>query len=101
MPVPFAEPLSSGHLDKVIHLCEYWVLAWFLIRAIPVDRPFSSRLRLKVWLLAASYGGLLEVVQAMIPWRSAEVFDVAANMVGAALGVWVSPPPRSSGERPA
>ncbi|MDP3722034.1 MAG: VanZ family protein [Candidatus Omnitrophota bacterium] len=91
IPVPFEGPLPSGHLDKVIHLCEYWVLAWLLIRAIPPDRPFSSGVQLGVWLLAAGYGGLLEVAQAMIPWRSGEVLDVAANMAGAALGVWVGP----------
>ena len=91
IPVPFEGPLPSAHLDKVIHLCEYWVLAWLLIRAIPVDRPCSSGVQLSIWLLAAGYGGLLEAAQAMLPWRSAELLDVAANMAGAALGVWVGP----------
>lgn len=90
-PVPFDEPLSLGHLDKVIHLCEYWVLAWLLIRTIPRDGGGGVSHRMEVWMLAVGYGGLLEIAQTLIPWRSGDVADLAANALGAALGLWIGP----------
>ena len=41
------------------------------------------------WIYATSYGLLIELLQAIIPWRSAELGDVLANAMGAALGVWI------------
>ena len=38
---------------------------------------------------AAGYGALIELIQAFLPWRSAELGDALANAVGAALGVWL------------
>ena len=41
------------------------------------------------WIYATSYGALMEAIQAMIPWRSAELVDAGMNAIGAAIGVWV------------
>ena len=42
------------------------------------------------WMYATSYGLLIELLQGMVPWRSADLTDAIANTVGAALGVWLS-----------
>ena len=82
--------LEAPYLDKLAHLGEYLLLAWLLVQAMRVSRVLQPSYALWAWIYATSYGLLLEVVQAMLPWRSAELADAAANALGAALGVWLS-----------
>ena len=104
--IPVDTEIDIPHLDKAVHVCEYLLFAWLLVQAIRV----SSRLPaapeagqsgaaqagmpeldylLWAWIYATSYGLLIELVQAMIPWRSADWVDAVSNAVGAACGVWV------------
>ena len=79
MPVP-----STGVNDKLSHLVTYFLLAgWFALLA-------AKRATL-IWILAgvAAYGGLLELLQAMTPYRQAEWADLLANSLGAAAGIWL------------
>ena len=85
IPVPEAGP-KLPYLDKLVHLCEYWLFAWLLVQALRV-RPQARRW---AWLMATGYGAAIEVVQVCIPWRSGDVMDALANGVGAALGVWLT-----------
>ena len=78
------------YADKLVHLIEYCLLAWLLVRAIRLREVLQPAYALWAWIYATSYGLLIEVVQAMLPWRSAELADAAANALGAALGVWLS-----------
>lgn len=41
------------------------------------------------WLYATSYGGLMELLQMVLPWRRADWTDALMNALGAALGVWL------------
>ena len=89
--IPEGPDLSVGHLDKIAHLGEYLLFAWLLVQAIRAN-PAAGRepaYRLWAWIYATSYGILIELIQAMVPWRSAEWGDAVANALGAALGVWV------------
>ena len=83
MPVP-ETPAKIPSLDKLAHLCEYWLFAWLLTRVL---RSARHPLR-NAWLIAVGYGAAIELVQALIPWRSCELADVVANALGAALGIW-------------
>lgn len=79
MPVP-----STGVNDKLSHLVTYFLLAgWFALLA-------AKRATL-IWIVAgvAAYGGLLELLQAMTPYRQAEWADLLANSLGAAAGIWL------------
>jgi len=108
--VPVDPRVSVGHLDKVVHLCEYLLFAWLLVQAIRTSRvprdmrsmsgtesPKSLRdfwgpereYLLWAWIYATSYGLLIELLQGLVPWRSADLADALANALGAALGVWV------------
>ena len=75
------------HLDKLVHVCEYLVFAWLLMQAIRLSRVGEVAFRLWAWLFASSFGLLMEGLQLMVPWRSAEMADLLANAIGAALGV--------------
>ena len=60
------------------------------MRAIRTTRMPEQEYGLWAWIYATSYGLLLELIQAMIPWRSADLADAVANALGAALGVWIA-----------
>lgn len=89
--VPVAAPQVSGvSLDKVAHLCEYWLLTWLAFRAarfMGIPRRAAFRW---IAITAIGYGALLEGVQGLLPYRSAELLDVFANALGVALGVWTT-----------
>ena len=87
--VPVKVDLSVGHLDKLAHGCEYLLFAWLLVRAVRLGRLREREYLLFAWLYATSYGALIELIQGLLPWRSADWLDGVANAVGAALGVWL------------
>ena len=87
--IPVPERPEVPFLDKAVHACQYLVLAWLLVQAIRAGglaEPGDGRF---AWIYATSYGLLIELLQALIPWRSAELADALANAVGALAGVWV------------
>ncbi|MBI4340761.1 MAG: VanZ family protein [Candidatus Omnitrophica bacterium] len=86
--IPVDPRLAPGHLDKALHLCEYLLLAWLLVKALRTSTP--RRIFLTAWGWATAYGAAIELLQAAIPWRSADLMDAALNAIGAALGVWIS-----------
>jgi len=104
--VPAGPGVSVPYLDKLAHVCEYLLFAWLLVKAVSASQvqvtpppgggdgearggPVrqDSAYLLWVWIFATSYGLLLEIVQRILPWRSADVTDAAMNALGAALGV--------------
>jgi hypothetical protein len=76
--------LSAIGLDKVVHASLFAFWAWTLLRS-PV-RASRHAFGLVVGL-AALYGGVLELVQLRIPGRSGDVFDLLADVGGAAIVV--------------
>ena len=97
--VPVPEGPSVPSLDKAVHLCEYLLFAWLLVGALRAARLTEREYGRLAWMYATSYGLLIELVQGLIPWRSADWWDAAANALGAAFGVWLGRriPRRSSG----
>ena len=89
--VPVDVPEISGvSLDKGAHVCEYWLLTWLAFRAARfMGIPRRAALRW-IGITAIGYGALLEGVQLLLPYRSAEWMDIAANAVGVALGAWMT-----------
>lgn len=78
------------YLDKVLHLCQYLIFAWLLVQAIRVGGGRDRTYLLWAWIYAFSYGLLMELVQAFVPWRSADLADAVANGIGGAIGVWLA-----------
>ena len=87
--VPVEPRVAIPYLDKVAHGGEYLVFAWLLVQAMRASGGREPAYLLWAWMSATSYGLLMELVQAMIPWRCAEFADAVANAVGAAIGVWI------------
>lgn len=71
----------AGPSDKVMHLAGYAVLG--LLAALS-RFPMHPVL---VWLAVSALGAVVEVLQSLTPQRSFEALDIAADAVGAGLGV--------------
>jgi len=76
--------LSAIGLDKAVHAGLFALFAWTLLRS-PM-RAVRHGLGL-ILGLATLYGGLLEFVQLYIPGRDCDIFDLTADVVGAAIVV--------------
>ena len=83
-------PFSGGGrpwIDKAVHLCEYLLLAWLLAQTVRAAQWPRRSVAGFAAGASVAYGALLEVVQGFLPYRMADVQDLAMNMVGTALGV--------------
>ena len=87
--IPTPEGPSIPHLDKAVHLCEYLLLAWLLSVALRTGGLTAHDYLILAWIYATSYGLLIELIQALVPWRSCDLWDAAADAAGAAIGVWL------------
>lgn len=72
--------------DSIYHAVGYLVLAWLLRRAWRARGPAGDVLAAAV---AVTVGVGLELAQALLPYRTAEVRDVVANMTGVGLAMIV------------
>ena len=87
--IPIPEGPAIPHLDKAVHLGEYLLFAWLLVVTLRSAQLTEREYGRMAWIYAASYGLLIELIQGLIPWRSMDLWDAAANALGAAVGVWV------------
>lgn len=95
--------MLTADSDKMLHVLEFGVLAWFLCRFFQL-----GQLRSRTWValgalaLTVVVGLLNEVLQKFIPHRTCELGDIIANTIGAALvcaGWWLGRS-RPSASRP-
>ena len=102
IPIPQPVGKTVGPLDKLIHLCEYLLLAWCVVQAARASGFPRAKTLAVAFLFPTSFGVLLECVQSFLPYRSAEYWDAVANTVGAGLGMWLGLmiPWKSRGESP-
>lgn len=81
--------LDFRHQDKVLHALGFGVLAVLVWRALAhlweQARPISWAVASVA--VASGLGGLLELWQALLPTRQADVLDFLADAVGAGLAV--------------
>ncbi len=87
--LPVGAGIPVRHLDKAAHVCEYLLFAWILTHAVRASHMPEPEYLIWAWIYATSYGLLMEAFQALVPWRSADLYDAAANAIGAALGIWI------------
>ena len=85
-PMPEALP---GNLDKIFHLIAYTLVGLLFTRAAlsgvrlkRINRPIALALISSILL-----GTLIEALQHFIPYRDASLSDMAANAIGAFIGV--------------
>ncbi len=87
--VPSSALPKLGWSDKVYHAGAFAGLSFLLCWAIPTR---EGRLPLQLSLAAVigiAYGCFDEFTQQFIPGRSCDIYDVAADAVGVAIGLFV------------
>ena len=72
--------------DKLIHVGVYAVFALSIIRGWQREKMPPLDLHVMVFALALVYGAMIEVFQALTPYRTFEMLDIAADGIGAILG---------------
>jgi VanZ family protein len=75
--------------DKMWHLIAFGGLATLLSRVLRYfQRPLGQAIAIAA-LVSAALGGLLELLQSLTPYRSADFADLAADALGALLAYLV------------
>ena len=84
-------PIPGGVDDGVAHALQYAVLAALLLRGLAGARWRGVRVRAAALavLLATLYGVIDEAHQWFVPGRTAEVTDLVADALGAAVAAGV------------
>jgi VanZ family protein len=83
--------ISGGHEDLATtagHFASYALLGFLLGVALGGWRVKRDRVLLAL-ALAAGLGGLIELVQLLLPYRDGQVVDALVNAAGAAVGLAV------------
>jgi VanZ family protein len=90
MSVPSGAP-GFPHVDKFHHFLAFAFLQVTQARAFRFLWDATSGNRVLWWgaLAACAWGGLLEVCQAFVPYRSAELLDLVADTAGSLSAAWV------------
>lgn len=87
LPIAGPPPVAFTFLDKLIHLIFYLLLSFTAVNTFilaGLNKP-----RQKAFFYAFSLGLLLEVGQHYLPFRSFELADIAANLSGSLIGVYI------------
>lgn len=86
LPQPLPRDIKIPFLDKFLHLIEYGVLGFLLIRALSASKAGFSRKRIFVLavILAALYGATDEIHQMCVPGRYPSLVDLLFDFIGAA-----------------
>ncbi|MFP6869444.1 MAG: VanZ family protein [Nitrospinota bacterium] len=77
-------------LDKLVHLCEFGVLAvlfWRPLRETAVGRP-EVRAAAVLFVFVAANGLIDEFHQSFVPGREPSLMDSAADMLGGGLAIY-------------
>jgi VanZ family protein len=75
-------------VDKVAHFLEFGTLSALLTRALVGSGVGTTRAVAAAIALSTLYGASDEIHQRFVPSRASDVFDLAADAVGACAGAW-------------
>lgn len=81
------DPVPMRQSDKLYHVAGYALLAGWSVQLFAPPALWPRLLALLV------LGVALEGVQALLPWRSADVLDAVANAAGVGLGALLAATP--------
>lgn len=91
IPSPELPDIEVSGWDKVIHCVIYFILInlWLLYFYVKNDFQFKANLVIILLLSLLLYGIIVEVLQdRFTATRSADIFDVIANLTGSLLGIF-------------
>jgi VanZ family protein len=78
------------YADKVVHFVGFGVLAFLMMRGFCKQKNFNwlrKKSLLSSFLLAISFGIIIEILQIYVPERSFDLLDILANTTGALAGL--------------
>ena len=82
------QKVNITHLDKMLHIIEYSVFGYLLIRAYNATTSFSyKKLFLLVLLTGFLIGGLDEYYQSFLIYRQSSLLDLTADLIGVVIGI--------------
>ncbi len=81
-PIAWVPPV----LQNLLHLPAYALLGWLWFRALANHRWSPSLILFAAFILASLYGAFDELHQMYVPGRFATLTDLAANVIGSAMG---------------
>ncbi|WP_410795623.1 VanZ family protein [Parabacteroides sp. FAFU027] len=89
-PRHFKSPIDLGFLapDKAVHFTMYLVAAFATMFELSRLRLLGNKRNI-IWLaivLPILFGGLMEILQLYVPFRSCDIRDFIANSLGAIVG---------------
>jgi VanZ family protein len=88
-PGPF-QRITFPHFDKAVHIIEYAILGYLLIRAGKYTASLSFKtLFLFVLVTGALIGGLDELYQSTVPGRIVSLGDWVFNLIGVIIGMTI------------
>lgn len=78
------------YFDKIVHFTMYFALSVAFILETSVIRPGHKEVTLRpyftAFILSAIFGGLIEIIQSTLAYRSCDIMDWLADMGGALIG---------------
>lgn len=98
MPAQGFDNSQFPGVDKFIHLVFFSVLAYFSITGIVKQYRFSAR-KYKAasygLIYAMAFGIATEIGQSQLGYRSFDIYDIVANLIGSVAGflyfqIWIS-----------
>lgn len=91
LPDTGEETLDFPHRDKVAHFGFHFVIVFLgtlFVRERRMSKFKINRGIVQIFLFSAGYGVAIEVLQYVMPFdRTAELWDILANLSGAVFGV--------------
>ncbi len=73
--------------DKLLHIIEYFILAFLAINSIKIP---STKIIILIIIIGIAYGGFNEIWQGFVADRFASIYDAIANGIGMVIGSIVS-----------
>jgi VanZ family protein len=78
------------HFDKLVHLVQYGLLGFLLVRSIRHDCAENPRRAAIITIVVGTLFGQADEVHQSLAGRTADAWDLAADVVGLACGVAVA-----------
>ena len=69
--------------DKILHIVEYFILAFLAINAFG---KVSTTSIIVIIIIGSAYGGFNEIWQGLVADRYASIYDALANAIGMVIG---------------
>jgi hypothetical protein len=86
--VPSQGLFSLRHLDKLVHICLFggFVWLWYMSRLNSNKNTAGTGVLVRLFLISASYGIVLEFVQYFFTNRDFDIWDIVADIIVSPYG---------------